>query len=366
MAGLPNTLDEPKTPVVKPARDKSYSLGVFVCDRLPFIIVAVAAIVLAVIILTVVRTSLAAVCLVSLILVGCAFGCFAYDYTRQARFWRELEDLTTRLDGVGYFTDIAPEPVTPEGQVAFGAVAGLSHLASEQIGMLRESASANAEYVNLWVHEVKMPVATLKLLANRLDGEESLELNREVERIEHQVTQALYAARANTLTSDYLIREIDLGAVVREACKQNMHLLVGQDASVEVDIPAGLSVFADEAWVSFIVSQIVGNAAKYDATHIAVTVQEPSEESPYAATTLQIVDNGCGIPAQDVPRVFERGFTGEVGRKHGSATGMGLYLVARMCAAMGLSVTLASEEGTGTRVLIAFPHDRRRLNLTSR
>ena len=209
-------------------------------------------------------------------------------------------------------------------------------------------------------------MATLKLLANRLEGPESLELNREVERIERQVSQALFAARANTFSSDYLIREIDLGAVVREACKQNMHLLMGQGASVEVDIPPGVTVFADETWVSFVISQIVGNAAKYDATRIAITVEESQDESAYAATVLQIADNGCGIPAHDVPRVFERGFTGEVGRAHGSATGMGLYLVARMCASMGLSVTLASEEGTGTRVLIAFPHDRRRLNLTNR
>jgi len=78
---------------------------------------------------------------------------------------------------------------------------------------------------------------------------------------------------------------------------------------------------------------------------------------------LEVRDNGCGIPAADVPRVFERGFTGQVGRAHGSATGMGLYLVASLCASMGLHVGLASEEGTGTRVILTFPHDRTRKEL---
>ena len=78
---------------------------------------------------------------------------------------------------------------------------------------------------------------------------------------------------------------------------------------------------------------------------------------------LEVRDNGCGIPAADVPRVFERGFTGQVGRAHGSATGMGLYLVASLCASMGLHVGLASEEGVGTRVILTFPHDRTRKEL---
>lgn len=355
--------DEPE---IEARYEETYTLGAYVRSRLVFIVVSAAAVLLVIGILAVVRAPLSVLGLIATILVGCAFCCFAWDYARQARFWREFASLAAKLDGVSYFADVAPEPRTPEGTVAVEVATTISRRAGNLINLLQENAHTNSEYVNLWVHEVKLPVATLKLLANRLDGPESHELNSEVERIEGYVNQALYAARANTLSSDYLIREISLGATVREACKQNMHLLMGRGASVEVEITDDLVVFADEAWVSFIVSQIIGNAAKYDATRITITAEEAQQESPYAATVLQIADNGCGIPPQDVPRVFERGFTGEVGRAHGSATGMGLYLVARMCAAMGLSVTLASEEGTGTRVLIAFPHDRRRLNLTNR
>ena len=102
-----------------------------------------------------------------------------------------------------------------------------------------------------------------------------------------------------------------------------------------------------------------------DASAAGERVNAHTANAPIAAFTpaSYVRDNGCGIPAADVPRVFERGFTGQVGRAHGSATGMGLYLVASLCASMGLHVGLASEEGTGTRVILTFPHDRTRKEL---
>ena len=119
-------------------------------------------------------------------------------------------------------------------------------------------------------------------------------------------------------------------------------------------------MFADASWLSFVLGQVVVNAAKYGATAVRFTAREEGTGTSAARTVLEIADNGRGIPAADVPRVFDRGFTGENGRDQGSATGMGLYLVATLCEKMGLGVGLASEEGTGTRVMLAFPHDRRR------
>jgi len=120
---------------------------------------------------------------------------------------------------------------------------------------------------------------------------------------------------------------------------------------------------ADKTWLAFILSQLIVNAAKYDATTITFSVCIPDEEGPNACTMLEVRDDGCGVPAADVPRVFDRGFTGEVGRSHGSATGMGLYLVARLCAQMGIGIMFASDQGIGSRVVLGFPHDRRRARL---
>ena len=119
-------------------------------------------------------------------------------------------------------------------------------------------------------------------------------------------------------------------------------------------------MLADEPWLVFMLSQVISNAAKYGARTVTFTAREEEPETPRGRTVLEVRDDGCGIPAADVPRVFDRGFTGSAGRAQGSATGMGLYLVAVMCAQMGLGVGIASEEGTGTRVIFTFPHDRRR------
>ena len=124
------------------------------------------------------------------------------------------------------------------------------------------------------------------------------------------------------------------------------------------------TVFADAKWLAFVIGQIVVNAAKYGARTIRFSARVEGRGAD-GRTVLEIADDGCGIPAADVPRVFDRGFTGENGRAQGSSTGMGLYLVAQLCEKMGLGVGLASEEGAGTRVMIAFPHDRRALDLRS-
>ena len=124
------------------------------------------------------------------------------------------------------------------------------------------------------------------------------------------------------------------------------------------------TVFADATWLSFIVGQVLANAAKYGASCVRFSSRTEGEGGA-ARTVLAMADDGCGIPAADVPRVFERGFTGANGRAQGSSTGMGLYLAAVMCEKMGLGLGIASEEGTGTRVMISFPHDRRRLDVQS-
>ena len=132
-----------------------------------------------------------------------------------------------------------------------------------------------------------------------------------------------------------------------------------------MDVDEDVRVFADVKWLAFVIGQLVANAGKYGASTLRFSVREEGAGTSDARTVLEVADDGWGVPAGDVPRVFERAFTGENGRRAGSSTGMGLYLVAELCAKMGLAVALASEEGKGTRVLLAFPHDRRKLDLLS-
>lgn len=290
----------------------------------------------------------------------CAATALILDYRRRARFYHEAADLVGNLASACHFPSLIEEPGFLEGRMAYGVGASLARLSNAELGAAQASAQNYREYVELWIHEVKTPIAAAKLMLASMHDAQGAKLTRELERIEAQVEQALYYARSTSLANDYAIREVCLAAAVRDACKKNARFLIERSVAPDIDVPESQRVLADEPWLVFALGQVVVNAAKYGAKVIAFTARVEDAGTPRECTVLEVRDDGRGIPAADVPRVFDRGFTGSNGRDQGSATGMGLYLVALMCGRMGIGVGLASEEGAGTRVLFSFPHDRRR------
>lgn len=315
------------------------------------------------IILPALGVSSSGVLLVADILTLVALGAGFLDYRRKATFYHELRHLSAQLRQACVLPSLIAEPSFLEGRITYEAAQRLAQLSAEETATLRDDAAAYRRYVELWIHEIKTPIAAINLMLANHPGPESAKVARELERIEAQVDQALYYARSTSVERDYAIREINLAAVAREACKRHSRFLIEKSCIPSFDIPDKMTVLADEPWLVFILGQVVVNAAKYDAATLTFTAREEETGTSRGRTVLEVRDDGCGIPATDVPRVFERGFTGEVGRAHGSATGMGLYLIANLCASMGLHVGLASEEGTGTRVILTFPHNRTRKEL---
>lgn len=310
-----------------------------------------------VLILPVLGVNSAGVLLVADILTFVALGAGFLDYRRKAVFYHELRHLTEQLRQACVLPSLIAEPSFLDGKITYDVSCRLAQLSAEETEALRDDAAAYRRYVELWIHEIKTPIAAIKLMLANHPGPESAKVARELERIEAQVDQALYYARSTSVERDYAIREVNLAATAREACKRHGRFLIEKGCTPAFDIPENMTVLADEPWLVFILGQVIVNAAKYGATAISFTAREEEPGTSRGRTVLQVRDNGCGIPATDVPRVFERGFTGQVGRAHGSATGMGLYLVASLCASMGLHVGLASEEGVGTRIILTFPHD---------
>lgn len=287
-----------------------------------------------------------------------------WEYVRRRRFYQDLCALTQQLDHAYMVSSLLEEPNFLEGRKAYQALVDVGRVAADEVAQHRERAESYREYVEMWIHEIKTPISAAGLITARLTGRDAALLKRELDRIELYVEQALYYARSTSLVSDYAIHELSLAKCIRQVCKKNARFMIERGATPQIDLSDEVCVLADEKWLAFVLGQVVVNAAKYGASTIRFSVQENSAADDACGTTLEIADDGCGIAAGDVPRVFERGFTGENGRAEGSSTGMGLYLAAVMCEKMGLGLALASEEGTGTRVLISFPHDRRRLNLT--
>ena len=328
-------------------RRTRFSPSAFIRGKALFLAGSTLFIVLLTLVLIVLEASTGGIIFIDLIAVMGIAGYLILQYVRRASFWHQVEEATTNLEQGAHVVDLVDPPSFLEGRLAYEAMLAIVQADNQEITELRSNARENAEYIELWVHEVKTPLSAAKLITKRMSGPDALALRRELERMDDLISQSLFAARTESLVADYLIREVNLADIAKEVCKSHMHYLTSLGVALDFQI-------------EFIITQIVVNAAKYEAHAISFVAFEAQQESSTSSTVLEIKDDGCGIPAEDVPRVFDRGFTGTVGRAHGSATGMGLYLVARMCARMGLSIMLASEEGVGTRVQIAFPHDRRR------
>lgn len=331
-------------------------------DRLVVILIAVACALAVGGMAAVLGTGLDASVLLACFVLGCAAVALLIEYLRRRAFYRELEQVVGDLERAYYAAALFERPGFLDGRLAYEALEAVGKSAADDVAAHRQQADAYRDYIELWIHEIKTPIAAATLMTSDLHGPQASRIKGELDRIEGYVEQALYYARSTSLAQDYAIRETKLVDAVREAVKKQARYLIERGVTPVVDVPEDTRVFADAKWLSFMLGQIVANSAKYGAHTVRFSVSLEDEGTSDACTVLEVADDGCGVPAGDVPRVFERAFTGENGRRTGSSTGMGLYLVAELCAKMGLAVALASEEGTGTRVLLTFPHDRRRLD----
>lgn len=335
-----------------------FDLGRFLSDRWLSVLVAIICIMGTYGMCSALGVGMEASIVVAAFVFLCAFTVLAWEYARRMRFWRQATEVMDDLSQTCEAISLLEEPTFLEGRLAYGAIEDLSALANTELVSAQRDSIDYREYVELWIHEAKTPIAASKLVLSRMSGADADALSRELERMDNQIDQALYYARSTALQKDYSIRVVSLAAAAREACKRQARFLIEKQAIPHVDIPDSMEVLSDEPWLVFMFGQVIANAAQYGATSITFTAVEEAAGTPHGRTVLEIRDNGCGISATDVPRVFDRGFTGSNGRRSGSATGMGLYLVGLMCERLGLGVSLASEEGKGTRVIFIFPHDR--------
>jgi Signal transduction histidine kinase len=178
------------------------------------------------------------------------------------------------------------------------------------------------EYTESWVHDIKVPLAALKLSQD--DELDKKLIAEELDQIDYLVDQALYFARLNNFSNDYLIQEQDLNDIVKSCIRTNKRLFISKRIGINLDV-TDKKVLTDEKWLSFIINQIVSNSLKYTDQGGKINIFTTTTDNNIE---LHIKDNGIGIAEQDISRIFNKGFTGSNGRRSGSkSTGMGLYLV---------------------------------------
>ncbi|MDO5791564.1 MAG: sensor histidine kinase [Coriobacteriia bacterium] len=345
--------------------ERAYSFGAYLRSRAGFAFGVVALIAVVAGIMAVTGSNASAIALVSLCEALFASATLAGGFLRDREFYQQLDLFCDSPENARYLSSILDEPRTLEGSIAYRALAVQGKAASDELAARSRDMKEYRNYIELWVHEAKTPIASAQLALSNLHGPEINKVRGDLDRIESRVEQALYYARSATLSEDFSIEKLNLAALARKACRQRSRALIGAGVSLEFAIDETLEVLTDAKWTDFIIGQVLENSAKYGAKTIRFESTVKDAGTKDGCIELAIGDDGDGIPAADVPRVFDRGFTGSRGRTHHKATGMGLHLAAVACARMGLGLRVSSEEGTGTTVALTFPIDRTRMDLAA-
>lgn len=273
---------------------------------------------------------------------------FFLQYYRRKRFLEQLLHTCESLEERYLVIELMDKPQTVE-DIVYQRVLRLSNKSMiEKITRIQSERKEYKEFVEQWVHEIKTPLAAMKLICDNNKSIISQKLLEKLERIEGYVEQALYYARSETAEKDYLVQEISLEGVVADAIRGNKQLLLNHKISINTDCPH--LVFTDSKWISFILNQIIVNAVKYHATSLQFHTTKIRN-----GVALSVRDDGIGISEEDLPRIFDKGFTGENGRRFNKSTGLGLYLCKRLCEQLGLEIDVSSKKGVFTEVQLVFP-----------
>lgn len=243
--------------------------------------------------------------LAACIVLACAAFALTVDYARRRAFYRDLEQVVGDLDRTYYATALIEPPDFLEGRLAYEALQATGKAAADDVAAHKQQAEAYRDYIELWIHEIKTPIAAAALMASGLHGPQAARIKGELDRIEGYVEQALYYARSTSLVQDYAIRETSLAEAVREALRKHARFLIERGVAPTVDVDEDVRVFADVKWLAFVIGQLVANAGKYGASTLRFSVREEGAGTSDARTVLEVADDGWGVPAGDVPRVFD-------------------------------------------------------------
>lgn len=278
----------------------------------------------------------------------------AMDYYKRARFLNSIQNNLKKMDQKYLVLDTIDPPGYLEGQLIYDSLYEINKSMNENVKTYQKNVEDYKDYIEMWVHEVKLPLAGLTLMIHnmQLQEEERRKLKEQLMRLDNYADQILYYVRSENASADYQFRKTSLKAVVAAVAQRNRSLLQEKDICLKVH-DLGCEVITDSKWLEFMVNQILGNSVKYMKPD-GVGEIEIYGSVEKECTLLHIRDNGVGIKTKDLPRLFEKSFTGDNGRISAKSTGMGLYIVKKLCDQMGHRIRVESVEGEYTEVILSI------------
>lgn len=273
------------------------------------------------------------------------------EYLRKKKFYNEMYNILEGLDQKYLLTEMKLNPNFAEGEILMDVMYEVDRSMKERLNEIEQSYVEFKEYLEMWIHQIKIPISAIKLMNYNGNIDVAKQLVQ-INRMNDYVEQILYYARADALEKDYILKKCNLEGIINNVLLQQKELLLGNRIKIQKN-NTDKDVVTDGKWITFMLGQIINNSVKYmdknKESYISFEVVEAKDK-----TILTIKDNGIGITIKDVPRVFERSFTGENGRKNNVSTGMGLYICKRLCDKLGHEIDISSVDGEGTSVSISF------------
>lgn len=271
-------------------------------------------------------------------------------FQRRQYFWK-MQEITEKLDQRYLLGELMPRSFRLEDNLYRALIRKSNKSVIERIHQIEDEQKEYREYIESWVHEIKAPITGIALNCENNKDARSRYIASENRKIENYVDMALYYARSDEVYKDYMIAETNLSEVAEEVLMKNKYYLIQNH--MQADVECKDLVFTDKKWIGFILNQIILNSVKYqreEDAHVWISTRRLKH-----SVLLEVKDNGIGIKEEELPRIFEKGFTGTNGRKQERSTGMGLYLCRKLCKKLGITMKAASVKGQGTTISLEFP-----------
>ena len=325
----------------------------FIKDKILLIVTVILALISIEILLLAYNIGIIAQIYIAIIIILVVSISIFVEYKNKQHFYNQLKANMNELNEKYLISEIIKTPNFIEGKILKETIQDTGKSMLENVNYYKNIQEEYKEYIELWIHEVKIPIAASKMIIENNKNSVTKSIDEELDKVENYIEQALFYARSNAVEKDYIINKTNLKEIVSGSILKNKTTLLNEKVALELkDIEQ--EVYTDSKWATFIINQIIQNAIKYSK-------KENKRIEIYSKTKndkviLYIKDNGIGIKKGEITRVFERGFTGENGRIVGQkSTGIGLYLCKKLCDKLGLGIELNSEKDIGTEVRIIFP-----------
>lgn len=324
----------------------------YIKEKFVFMVINIVMTLSGVVILKALKVDTYTIVFISILNLIGVFSCYIYDYFNRKKYYDNLFKNLDGLDKKYFIAEILESGDFIESNIIYSVLEECTKSMKDEVADLKRNINDYKEYIETWVHEIKTPIASARLILENDEGYINKSVLEEIEKVEGFIEQVLFYARSSTVERDYIIKKIPLKNSINSVIRKNASILIEKRVKIQLE-DIEKKAYCDSKWIEFILQQIISNSVKYmdkDEKYIKIRCLEKDKN-----IILKILDNGIGISEKSIEKVFEKGYTGENGRKYNNSTGMGLYLCKKLCLKLGLGISIKSKLGVGTEVTIVFP-----------